>query len=172
VLGGAVTLQDDLEKALALTPPHTIIATNHAGRDWAGPLPHWCTLHTENMPGWVAERQAAGRLPAEQLWTSNTKTIPPEHKSWYRYVPVWEGSSGLLAVTVALYLGYERVLLCGVPLDAAAAHYDDDAPWWEASKYRGGWNTHLHKMQGRVKSFTGWTAMKLGVPTQAWIDGD
>ena len=172
VLGGADTLYADLERAAALVTPDTYVATNHAGRDWPGELPHWVTHHTENMPGWIDERRDAGRPDALQFWTSNTKTIPPEHATLYHHVPAWDGSSGLLAVTVALHLGYQRVILCGVPLDIHFAHYDDEALWQEASHYRGAWNDHMHEMLGKVKSFNGWTALKLGEPTQEWINGD
>ncbi len=173
VLGGADTLRSDINAALEMAgQPDTYIATNHAGRDLEGALPHWVTLHTEKMPDWIAERRATGQPDAEQFWTSNTKTIPPEHAELYKHVPTWDGSSGLLAITVALHLGYERVILCGVPLDKKAAHYDDDAPWMDAPRYRAAWTRHLSEMKGRVKSFTGWTSLILGEPTQVWVDGE
>ncbi len=169
VLGGADTLREDLSKALDLVKPDTYITTNHAGRDLEGEVPHWVTLHTEKMPIWMAERKEKGLPDASQLWTSNTKTIPEEHKHLYKHVPTWDGSSGLLAITVAFYLGYERVILCGVPLDKKANHYDDDNPWMDAPRYRSAWTKRLHIIKGRVKSFSGWTNLILGVPTGDWL---
>ena len=171
VLGGANTLHTDLAQAHQLVIPDTMIFTNNAGRDFPGPVPHWVTLHTEKMATWMAERKEAERPDAGQFWTSNTKTIPPEHEQMYKRVDKWDGSSGLLAVTVALYLGYTRIVLCGVPMDTKAAHYDDGAWWRDAPRYRSAWTRHLPKMKGKVKSFTGWTERILGEPTQAWIDG-
>lgn len=171
VLGGADTLGSDLERACALAPlPDTIIATNHAGRDFSGVLPHWVTLHTEKMPEWIAEREAKGFSDAEQFWTSNTKTIPPEHKLLYNHVPTRDGSSGLLAITVALHLGYRKIILCGVPLDKIAGHYDDPQPWMDAPRYRQAWLKYMPHMMGKVKSFTGWTNRKFGAPTEAWLN--
>ena len=169
VLGGANTFAEDLKRASSLTPPDTLIATNHAGRDLDGILPHWVTLHTEFMPGWVAERREKGFPDAEKFWTSNTKTIPPEHALLYNHVPTWDGSSGLLAITVALHLGYEKIILCGVPLDKKACHYDDDQHWMDAPRYRGAWLKYMPHMIGKVKSFTGWTNLKLGEPTNEWL---
>ena len=171
VLGGANTLHEEFDRALSIVEPDTIIATNNAGRDFPTDLPHWVTLHTELMPGWMAERKAMGLPDAGQMWTSNTKTIPPEHAGLYNHVPSWDGSSGLLAITVALHLGYDRILLCGVPMDKLAAHYDDDKPWMDAPRYRAAWNRHMHKMRGKVKSWSGWTRLKLGAPTDDWICG-
>lgn len=173
VLGGANTLRDDLNAAIELAgQPDTYIAANHAGRDLEGVLPHWVTLHTEKMPTWIEERRATGQPDALQFWTSNTKTIPPEHAGLYKNVPTWDGSSGLLAVTVALHLGYERIILCGVPLDKKAAHYDEGADWMDAPRYRAAWTRHIDEMKGKVKSPSGWTSLILGEPTEAWLNGD
>lgn len=171
ILGSANTLEEDIRAALDLCPlPDTVIAANHAGRDFAGPLPHWVTLHTEKMPKWVEERAAAGYPPAENYWTSNVKTIPPEHAQLYRRAETWDGSSGLLGVTVALQLGYDRIILCGVPLDKRAAHYDDGKPWMDAPRYRHAWTRRRKKMLGKVKSMSGWTQSILGAPDYSWIN--
>lgn len=172
VLGGANTLSSDHERALKLLgrEPDTMIMTNDTARDWKGDVPHFCTLHTEKMPKWIADRKAQGLPDALNYWTSNVKTIPPEHKGLYRNVKSWNGSSGLLGVTVALHLGYEKVILCGVPLDKKACHYFDDKDWMDAPRYRSAWTKHLHLMKGKVKSFTGWTNLILGEPTEEWLN--
>lgn len=171
VLGGANTLAYDLLVARDLVKPDTIIAANHAGRDYQGRLDHWCTLHTELMPEWIEHRRRHGRSDAGQLWTSNTKTIPSEHRALYRHVPSWNGSSGLLAVQVALELGYDRVILCGVPLDKTAEHYNYGGKWMDAPRYRSAWTKNLKAMQGKVKSPSGWTKRLLGEPNGEWIRG-
>jgi hypothetical protein len=170
VLGGANCLHRDFDEALTLAYPDTIIATNNAGRDHPHELPHWVTLHTELMPGWQQARREAGYPDAQNYWTSNTKTIPQEHKGLYRHVETWDGSSGLLAIRVALELGYDKIILCGVPLDKKAAHYDDPNPWMDAPRYRKAWTDNMSKMQGKVKSFSGWTHLKFGSPTQEWLN--
>jgi hypothetical protein len=171
VLGGADCLRKDYDRICEMVSPDTIIATNNAGRDFPGELPHWVTLHTEKMPMWIQQRRESGLPEAGQFWTSNVKTIPHEHTGLYNHVESWDGSSGLLAVSVALHLGYDRIVLCGVPLDKRAAHYDDPAPWMDAPRYRGAWIKHMDKMLGKVKSFSGWTYLKLGAPSMDWLDG-
>lgn len=158
-----------MEQAYALVTPDTVIATNHAGKDYDGILEHWCTLHTEFMPDWVKQRREAGFPDALQFWTSNTKTIPPEHEGLYKNVPSWNGSSGLLAIQVALELGYEKIILCGIPLDKKAEHYNYTGDWMDAPRYRSAWTKNIGILKGKVKSFNGYTERILGVPTLEWL---
>ena len=169
VMGGANTLDADHEAAQELCPlPDTRIFTNHAGRDYPFQVEHYVTLHPELMPGWIDERREKRYPDPDNLWTSNKKDLPAGLK--WNHVDRWEGSSGLLAVTVALHLGYDKVILCGVPLDRQMRHYDSEELWQEAHKYRAGWVKHLPKMQGKVKSFSGWTSRLLGAPTREWLN--
>lgn len=168
VLGGANTLDEEWAAALQICLPDIEVFTNHAGRDFGGSVDHWVTLHPEHMPGWLEERRAAGRSEPGMIWTSNAKDLPDGIK--WNHVERWEGSSGLLAVTVALHLGYDKVILCGVPLDRQMRHYDSDELWQEAHKYRAGWVKHLPDMRGKVKSFSGWTSRLLGTPTREWLN--
>jgi hypothetical protein len=170
VLGGAKCLREEYDMACNLVEPDTIVATNNAGRDMPFVIPHWVTLHTELMPLWIEQRRDAGLPDAEQFWTSNKKTIPAEHIGMYNHVESWDGSSGLLAIAVALHLGYEKIILCGVPLDKKQAHYDDDRPWMDAPRYRSAWTRNMDKMVGKVKSYSGWTYLKLGSPTRSWLE--
>jgi hypothetical protein len=170
VLGGADSLHADVEAALRLFKPDLWIATNHAGRDHPGRVDHWCSFHVELLPKWTEERRAADRPDAGQLWTC-TRREPPAGLQ-VRRTENWGGSSGLLAVTVALELGCSRVVLAGVPMTREAAHYDDAKPWRDAGNYRRGWLSKVETMAGRVRSFGGWTAELLGRPDAAWIKGD
>lgn len=174
VLGGAKTLREDWEKAEGLVTPHTYIATNETGRDFNGGLPHWCTLHTEKITDWYVDRMLKrGTVDVGQLWTSNIKTLPRNDyltPDCFNHVQSWDGSSGLLAITVALHLGYQKIILCGVPLDKKAGHYfSPDEPWMDAPRYRHAWIKHQDEMHGRVKSMSGWTQALLGAPTKEWL---
>ncbi len=74
-----------------------------------------------------------------------------------------------MLVTVGLALGCDRMVLCGVPLDPAEAHYDDDKRWADAGNYRRGWVTHKDEMSS-VRSMSGWTSQLLGAPDREWLD--
>jgi len=170
VLGGAKSLHDDVRTACAMCKPDTVVATNHAGRDYDGYLPHWASVHVDLFPMWIKERREKGRKDAGKLWGPDERPAPANLS--ISGVPNWRGSSGLLAVAVALEkLHADKVILCGVPLDRHGAHYDDDQPWRDASNYRLAWMHKKERMWGKVKSFGGWTKILLGEPTAEWIDG-
>lgn len=168
VLGGADCLYGDVQWALRLFTPDHIIATNNAGRDHIGELEHWASMHPEKMEGWAKERNRMGRPRAGTMWRPRHK-LPPNGMVM-REVPSWGGSSGLLAVTVALLpLECTHVVCAGCPLESERAHFDDRRPWGEAARYRGAWQKHFPTMRNRVKSMSGWTRQLLGPPDGEWF---
>lgn len=168
VLGGAETLHHDRDEALAMFQPDMVIACNHAGRDHAGQLDHWCTMHPELFPHWIKARTAAGHPPAGQLWHARHRLGPVGSRA----IESWGGSSGLLCVAVAVELGCTHVVLAGVPMRKTACHYDDPRQWHEARQYWPRWEASMPQMAGRVRSMSGWTADLLGMPDRGWLNGD
>jgi len=68
------------------------------------------------------------------------------------------GNSGINAVLCGLKLGYDKIIVCGIPLDnspyyfnpAQTAHYDNDAEIRQ-------WQRHLPLLKGKVFSMSGRT---------------
>ncbi len=169
VLGGSNAVWAELEQARSLAPDAIIIGTNHAARDVDGRLDHWATMHGELLPAWMNDRAEAGRSPAGQLWTANHRLCSTPG---VRRIASVGGSSGLLAVRVALTIGSARIMLCGVPMCQNGRHYDRTAKWQEARQYLSAWEAQLPRLTGKVRSFSGETARMLGVPDRAWLYGD
>lgn len=167
VLGSARTLAADRDGALELFEPDLIIGCNHAARDCPGRLDHWATMHPDQLPGWLATRRSAGRPEPGRFWHARHRVVPAGIES--TAIESWGGSSGLLCVAVAFELGVERVVLAGVPMNKADAHYDDPRPWTEARTYRQMWEFRLPRLLGRVKSMSGWTRDVLGMPQGDWL---
>lgn len=167
VLGSAACVAADLEAAIALVRPDTLVAVNGAAPLWRGPLPHFATMHPEKASLWLTERAGRGLPPPEAIW------CPPGigrlHGLPWRFARAWGGSSGLFGVSVALgELGAHRVILCGVPLDAQP-HVGERAPWTDALRYRYAWRARKRELVGKVKSMSGWTRELLGAPTPEWL---
>jgi hypothetical protein len=170
ILGGADCLFDDIEAALELTGPGPIIiATNHAGRDYHGHVDHWVSMHAELLAFWANERAKAGRGPAGRLWSAAHRQ---GGTSSIDRIASPGGSSGLLAVFVGLELGLDRLILCGVPMQPAARHYDDMRPWTEARQYLPAWRRAVPTIVDRVRSMSGATADLLGRPDEEWLNGE
>jgi hypothetical protein len=170
VLGGAMGLFEEEAAARAMGfVPDILVATNHAGRDREEPVDHWVSFHQELFPLWLKERRARGLADPGQLWTCAPAPAPKSLDLPVRKAANWRGSSGLLAVTVALELGASHVVCCGVPLRKEGEHYDKPGLWRDAGNYRAGWVNHAAVMAGRVRSMSGWTAELLGQPDPAWL---
>jgi len=160
VLGGATTVWDDVEAALALTEADGIVACNDIAADWPGPIDAAATLHPDLWPGWAERRASKGYPPAPQVFTHGW-AFPGQDRS---------GSSGLFALKVALVdLGYDRAVLCGVPMDEQARHITEPWPWRSAEILRAGWRQALPAIGDRARSMSGWTADLLGRPTPDWL---
>lgn len=175
VLGGANCLYDHLQKAKDLLSEAVVpvVACNESGIAWQGQLDHWCTLHPKKMPDWVEAKKKKPELiwweeTKTRFWTSNTVDLPKKIK--WENVPRWNGSSGLLCVTVALHLGFKKIILCGVPLEKKDKHFFCEKPWLDAPRYRKGWLDHKKHMGNKVRSFSGWTKLLLGEPTKKWLE--
>lgn len=170
VLGGAKGLHEEELQARDIGfHPDIIVATNHAGRDRPGEVHHWVSFHQELFPSWLKARRAAGEPDPLQLWTCHPAPAPISLDLPVRRAPNWKGSSGLLAVTVALEVGATHVVLAGVPLTREAEHYDRAGLWRDAGNYRKGWIENAVQMNGRVRSMSGWTANLLGMPDAEWL---
>jgi hypothetical protein len=181
-LGSASSIWQDLEQASALfdaigAEPDVVIGVNRFARDYPGSLDGWVTLHSEHMRRWVDERRAAGLPDHRSYWTQrnlNTYLTPGLNM---QTVDPWGGSSGLLAVNVALNgFNADRVICCGIRLDRTA-HFnvgqEADVPeqWKEAERYRARWRAVEKELDGRVKSVSGWTMEFLGAPDAGWLKG-
>jgi len=172
VLGGASCLEADITQARALIDPAAcvVLAVNDAGFWWPNRLDHWVSMHAEEFP----ERE---RIRAERGY-------PDGYTRWTRPYPCglmyreafadelfggWYGSSGLLAVGIAIErLGCDRIMLCGMPMDERA-HFNREGAFTAANGYRVGWRRHMIEMADRVRSFSGWTADQLDIPDTGWL---
>lgn len=167
VLGGARCVWDDLRAAEELLGDRlqVVVACNYAGIHFTGRLAAWATEHADLMAGWRTQRRGNADyrtfLGAEH-WTCRDAEVVEER---------WPGSSGLYAVQIALTeMQASAAILCGMPLDRGAGHFDRPGPWSDTDHFRHGFCLALPVIGGRVRSMGGWTADLLGTPAAAWLD--
>lgn len=80
---------------------------------------------------------------------------------------VWEGgSSALLGVMAGIKLGYNKIVLCGVPLQGANPGH----PGADYSMFQGRWTEIVSVLCNYVRSMSGWTRQLLGYPTAEWLN--
>lgn len=172
VLGGGDTLQEDIGKASRFGEPDAVVACNDAGAVWGGDLDAWVSLHPNKFPKWIAEREAKGYPAARRYFGHRSEmkgypdfVIRAQHK--FEGQNGAGGSSGCFAAKVALTdLGFDRVVLCGVPMEPKANHFFDAKPWHSCERYWREWQNIPAAHRARMRSMSGRTKRMLG--DEAW----
>lgn len=169
LLGGSNSVWQDAADALALFTPDCIAAVNDIGARWSGPLDLWASLHEGKMPRWIAERARRGFSKAK-FHVANGPAPGIDAIEDYRWPGMTgSGSSGLYAVKLLMDRGFDRIVLAGVPMDPAGAHFFDAARWDEVASFWQTWLDQAPRLQGIVKSMSGRTRALLGAPTAEWL---
>ena len=162
VLGGACCLWDDLEAYAG--PIDGVVACNDAGAAYRGDLDAWVSVHSDHFARWTAQRAANGFAPAKRVMGF----IPApdvEYTDWKFPGGSENGTSALFAAKVALVdLGFDNVVLCGVPL-IGGGHFHNRKyimPNRECVEWRKAWAALDPKWRRRMRSMSGWTAELVG----------
>jgi hypothetical protein len=158
ILGGAKCVWSDIE-SLGDAIPSDVAAVNDIGAHWPGPLVFWASLHPRKLPPWEKQRRN-NNYPNGYIRYGNKHGLPLCDK----VIADWGGSSGLFAVKVALELGYEDIILAGIPMQAEAGHFFNKAEWAECTRYRAAWIKRQKWLSQFVSSCSGWTRDLLGAP--------
>ncbi len=169
VVGSAQGVWEDLRAASALLSHPTIVAVNLMVL-FLPRVDHAVSHHGEALVHLVAHRRLDVSLSA-----AARATPPMTHSSQPAagIDRIWRelraGDSGLLATRVALALGFERVVLVGVQINALLNLYSDPyGPQFDfGTHYRHVWEGCVHEFAGRVTSMSGYTRHLLGAPAGA-----
>ena len=168
VLGGASGVWQELESLGNIKDTSSIFAINDSISAYSGKIDYAITLHPEKMPKWKQARENNGYDMAFKSVGYGRKgfSIPKETDYYLDYwyqdgVKCSSGSSGLFAVKAALELGFDEVILCGVPMDGGI-NIHRGKEWADFKGYRDAWLEQLPRLKGRVFSQSGWTKELLG----------
>lgn len=196
VLGFAECVADDvqaLEEMLGRPWDGITVAVNDAGWWWPRRLDYWCSLHSEHFEaptrehpdrkGWRKRRAGLG-------YPDGYKTVAAAgHEARGGAVDLVlgramrdglsEGSSGLLGIQWGLTM-QPKVVSCGIPMDRRPHHRgttaeglfktaNEEADHKKLATFRRLWEQEAVRLQGRVKSMSGWTRELFGAPTLEWL---
>lgn len=123
---------------------------------------HWVSLHPEYFSGFK-------KLHAPRTTTHSVRIGEGVDCVWLDFAQLG-GSSGLLAVKIALELGYTKIALCGTPVDSTGRFYDHPAGGGELDDpaVKLAWENAKQSFGDKVKSYSGFTKEILGEPTEIW----
>lgn len=176
VLGSALNWMQDVEAALDISEFDGVVAAKRAGVYWPGTLDAWVSLHPERVIADKLERAALGHPAASRIFVHDANSIVRKHVTdvaEYKFpLQRVSGSSGLFAVKVAQLLGFERLVLCGIPLDKTFGKLDAGPKWVAADAFRQGFEQALPTIAPFTRSMSGYTEKRLGRPTLSWLEGE
>jgi hypothetical protein len=164
ILGGGAGVWDDY--ASVRPWGGEIMAVNDIGAFCHDRVTHWVTLHPEFMAGWLEYRR-------RHCYGEGSKPFVHTFRAHATADAVWPleaaagGTSGLFAAFVGLLLGYERIVLAGIPMDGGPHFFD---PPWQVTETAARhivlqWDQARDDFfEGRVKSLSGRTREWLGAP--------
>lgn len=171
VLGGGESVDSDYTEAIKLcaeaeSDPIVFYINDQIPRfDGPGVA---VSLHPEKLEVWLNERKEKALPSPDQVW-AHSKGAPRANGQVTDHTDDWAGSSGLFAVKVALELGYRKIILCGVPMDPVQKHFIRHAYWNAVHPFRPAWERNHQKIAPYVRSFSGWTAQRLGRPSVEFL---
>lgn len=165
ILGSACGIWDDL--ARYDLQGHDLMAVNDMMMHYPGQLHHGATVHADKLPGW-------GFF---QAYEASHKAWPPmqthshlkhDWVKWHWPIHREGGTSGLFAVTVALLMGYDLIVLAGIPCDDSPRYFDPPGNKHEHmgrdSMLREWQEANQAIFEGKVRSLSGRTRDLLGEP--------
>lgn len=120
------------------------------------PVKYLATYHPVDIEEAQKRREAAGRntdyaIIAHQQYKDKVSLIIPCKPP--------SGSSALLGVLAGIKYGYQKIIVCGCPLQDK-----------KYIQYQKGWTAKENEIKNAARSMSGWTMELLGAPTGEWLN--
>jgi hypothetical protein len=170
VIGGGARVWGDIDRAVAFCNENNIepvwFATNDMVEKFCGPIIA-VTLHPDKLAMWLERRQSASFPMPHRVWSHKGGAIHHPHVT--DQIKDLGGSVGMFGYTVARHLGFDRVVLCGVPM-TRDPHFVRNSPWIAVRAFTRAWDARKTEMMPYVRSLSGgWTEQLFGVPDTEWL---
>lgn len=103
-----------------------VMAVNDAGMYWPGWLRHWYSNDIEQLVHWSKGRRRPYKVHFSEGWDLHSSSF--REGAEYEQVHQWpipsQGGSGVVAILVALLLGYDTIVTAGMPFDDDGHFFD------------------------------------------------
>jgi len=171
VLGSGWTADDDLARARSIRPDAFIIGVNRSVTNYKCDM--MVSLDRQGAKKWQAvHKEEFGPIQLHSRMLKQRNVISAEpwvDYWWYNYEP--GGTSSWLAVKIAHAIGFQEIILCGVPLEKGPSLPNERWSDWSGRSQQGSIDTFRsalmrdHFYKPYVKSMSGWTREAFGEPT-------
>lgn len=134
---------------------------------------YWGSIHGDKLKRWLDDRMSSS-LPEPGVVVGNFIEVPNDPRISRWKASPYPGSSAMFMVRWALFFGYRRIVLCGVPLEGHQGVLPDGSMSNDPGGYhvyRKGWvakEKHL-PITDCVRSMSGWTRDRYGAPDEEFL---
>lgn len=175
ITGDGDTLPQDLKEFESWGFPHDVYCVNRSLAYMTRPVNHWTAIDCEESM-WFSENMRQEHIPPSGKIVRHTIGVLKggydcfwqakcEFENEYSR-RLFVGNSGYFAVLSALAMGYQRIVLAGMPLNKNRHWYDDpdtEGPQWVSECYTTWMDFAMeHPDAKKVRSMSGYTAFILG----------
>lgn len=165
IVGGARCVWDDYMRVIEKGFDGSAMAVNDVGMYFDKPINHWVSVHAGFLCFWAALRKGHRN---DQFSTHTNESFPGIDMAWDIQPTGW--TSGMFAAQVGVALGYDKIVLCGLPQDDTGRFCDP--PWAGGGEHadknsKKGFRTIVEQtpeLKARVRSMSGWTKEVFGEP--------
>lgn len=176
ITGDGASLKEDVAKFEAWNIPHDLFCCNRSLLFFQKPVNHWAAVDSEECM-WLSQyyspdnghflRHSIGTCKGfDAYWTAEAKQTEYGRR-------LWIGNTGYFAILCAIGMGYEKIVIAGMPLDRNRHWYDAEdttGPAWLADVYTIWMDFKMkHKPAEKVRSLSGYSAFILGEATENWV---
>ena len=178
VLGSGLRLFSDIKRAqcvLGDTPHHTF-AANLSYLAWNGTLEHLGSLHQNKLPHFY---ELSEDLPVSRVGHKTYAHCPFVNQQEGSIVwPIRDnnGTTSLFIIKVALLLGYDKIICCGMDLEGKHRFYDNPNLStnnnFSCGSISASWEEYAQKpsFKKKVRSVSGKTLEFFGEATKDWLN--
>lgn len=167
IIGGARCVWEDYQRLTAGGFSGAVMAVNDVGMYFDKSLDHWVSMHANYLAQWVSLRKGHSMMGHECL-THTREPYPGIRVAWDIQPYGW--TSGVFAAQVAIALGYDEIVLCGVPQDGTGRFFDP--PWMPGGEHddrnsKKAFRSIVEQtpeLKRCVRSMSGWTRELFGEP--------
>jgi hypothetical protein len=179
ITGDAACLPKDVRGFENWDVPHDLYCVNRSLLFHQRQVDHWAAIDIEES-AWFTQYLTKAQMPKKMPYRHTIADGSLAFDIYWQFVKKPEqwhgltltGSSGYFALLTALYMGYEKIVLAGMPLDRSPHWYDDVSPTWGDVTYIQWMDFKMkHPLADRVRSLSGYSSVILGTATKEWVNG-
>jgi hypothetical protein len=170
IYGGGKSMWDDYKKIQDLGVEHDTMAVNIAGL-FIPKLKHLYSLHYKNI-SYISNWRKVEYGADDKHICHSSKEIDGVDHVWP--LPSRASTSGLMALILGHLLGYEKLILCGVPMDGSGYFYKPFVNDTFGDRCRAIELSGMKQLSfgNNIRSMSGRSKEAFGEPTIEWIKED